>query len=130
MTVLRRDIISIPRRNPSETWRVICELVSKAGSGARAELERVTDVATLLIAQEATMGDPAIFSGTGPQVRIYTLHDDKSLEADLADEQDLVLLVADCDWTASLPADPSDLDWATRALAKQSRRVTVREAGT
>jgi hypothetical protein len=130
MTVLRRDIVSVPRRTPSETWAAICELVSKPGSDARIELNATGNVATTLIAQEATKGDPAVFSGTGPQVRVYTLHDDASLEADLDDEQPLVTFVADGDWSASLPADASDIAWATSALKKVSTRVTVREAGS
>lgn len=130
MTVLRRDMTSVPRRTPAETWGAICELVSKDGSDARAELSAAGDVATTLIAQEATKDDPAIFSGAGPQVRVYTLHDDDSLEADLDDEQPLVTFVADGDWSASLPADESDVAWATAALKKVSTRVTVREVGS
>jgi hypothetical protein len=75
-------------------------------------------------------GDAAIFSGEGPQVRIYTLHDDDSIEADLDDEQPLTTHVADGDWSASLPADASDVDWATTALKKVSTRITAREAGS
>lgn len=127
MTMLRRDIVSVPRRTPSETWQTILELVSKAGSGARRELEAAGNVATTLIAQESTKSDPAIFTGAGPQVRVYTLHDDESLEADMDDEQPLVSQLGDDEWSASLPADESDVDWATAALNKVSARVTVRE---
>jgi hypothetical protein len=130
MTTLRRDIVSVPRRTAGETWQRICELVSKDGSDARAELRAARHVATALIAQESTKGDPAIFSGTGPQVRAYTLHDNASLEADLDDERPLVTYVADGEWSATLPADASDLDWASKALEKVSSRITVREAGS
>lgn len=130
MTALRRDIVSVPRRTPAETWDRISVLVSKDGSDARAELHAARHVATALIAQEATKHEPAIFSGTGPQVRVYTLHDDASLEADLDDEQPLVTHVADGDWSASLPADESDFEWASAALKKVSSRITVREAGS
>jgi hypothetical protein len=130
MTTLRRDIVSVPRRTAGETWDRISELVSKEGSDARAELRGARHVATALIAQEATKVGPAIFSGTGPQVRVYTLHDEASLEADLDDERPLVTYVADGDWSASLPADESDAEWATAALKKVSSRITVREGGT
>lgn len=130
MTTLRRDIVSVPRRTPAETWDRISEIVSKDGSDARAELYAARHVATALIAQEATRAEPAIFSGTGPQVRIFTLHDDDSLEADLDDEQPLVTHVADGDWSASLPADASDVAWAGAALKKVGGRITVREAGS
>lgn len=130
MTVIRREIVSVPRRTPAETWDAICELVSKAGSDAWSELRRAANVATSLIAQEATKDDAAVFSGTGPQVRIYTLHDDDSIEADLDDEQPLATYVADGDWSASLPADASDVGWASSALEKVSTRITVREAGS
>lgn len=129
MTTLRRDIVSIPRRTAGETWDRISELVSKEGSDARAQMRAARHVATALIAQEATKDEPVIVSGTGPQVRIYTLHDDASLEADLDDERRLVTYVADGDWSASLPADKSDVEWATAALKKVSSRVTIREAG-
>lgn len=129
-TVLRRNIVSVPRRTPAETWDRICELVSKDGSDARAELRAARHVATALIAQQATKDHAAVFSGTGPQVRVYTLHDADSLEADLDDEQPLVTHAADDDWSASLPADPSDVDWASSALKKVSSRVTVRETGS
>jgi len=127
MTTIRREVVSVPRRTPAETWDAICELVSKDGSDARSDLRAAANVATTLIAQEATKDHPAVFSGEGPQVRIYTLHDDASIEADLDDEQPLAIQVASGDWSASLPADPSDLDWASRALKKVCARVTVRE---
>jgi hypothetical protein len=130
MTTIRREIVSVPRRTPAETWDAICELVSKAGSDARSELRRAANVATTLIAQEATKDNAAVFSGTGPQVRIYTLHDDDSIEADLDDEQPLTTYVADGEWSASLPADASDVGWASAALEKASTRITVREAGS
>lgn len=128
MTVLRRNLASVPRRTASETWLAICELVSEKGSDAWAELEGLTDVAAQLIAQEAMKNDAAVFSGVGPQVRIYTLHDDEAIEADPTDEQGLVNYVAEGDWSASLPADPSDLGWASRAVEKRSTHVSVREA--
>jgi hypothetical protein len=127
MTMLRREIVSVPRRTPSETWKAIVELVSIAGSGARHELDAVGNIATTLIAQESTKAAPAIFTGTGPQVRVYTRHDDESLEADMDDERPLVSQLGDDEWAASLPADESDVDWATAALKKVSARVTVRE---
>lgn len=127
MTTLRRDIVSVPRRTPAETWERISEIVSADGSTARDELHAARHVATALIAQEATKSEPAIFSGTGSQVRIYTLHDDDSLEADLDDEQALVTHVADGNWSASLPADASDVAWASVALKKVTDRITVRE---
>lgn len=130
MTTIRRDIVSVPRRTPAETWDRISEMVSRDGSDAREELLAARHVATALIAQEATEAEPAIFSGTGPQVRIYTLHNDDSLEADLDAEQALVTHVADGDWSASLPADASDVAWASAALKKVSGRITVREAGS
>ena len=130
MTTIRRDIVSVPRRTAGETWQRISELVSKEGSDARAELYAARHVATALIGQESTKCDPAIFSGTGPQVRVYTLHDDASLEADLDDERPLVTYVADGAWAATLPADDSDLDWASRALKKVTSRITAREAGS
>ena len=129
MTTIRRDIVSVPRRTAGETWQRMSELVSKEGSDARAELHAARHVATALIGQESTKGDPAIFSGTGPQVRVYTLHDDASLEAEL-DERPLVTYVADGEWAATLPADASDFDWASRALGKVTSRITVREAGS
>jgi hypothetical protein len=129
MTTIRREVISVPRRTPAETWDRMCELVSKDGSEARAELRAAANVATTLIALEATKDDAVIFSGKGPQVRIYTLHDDDSIEADMDDEQPVITYVADGDWSASLPADPSDAGWATAALKKTSSRITVREAG-
>ncbi len=129
MTMIRREIVSVPRRTAAETWDAICDLVSRDGSDARSELRAASNVATTLIAQEATKASPAIFSGSGPQVRIYTLHDDDSLEADLDDEQPLATFVADGDWSASLPADESDVGWASAALKKISARITVWESG-
>lgn len=130
MTAVRREIISVPRRTPAETWDAIAELVSKDSSDARADLHAARHVATALIAQESTKDEAAIFSGTGPQVRVYTLHNDDSIEAAPDDEQPLVTYVAAGDWSASLPADSSDVEWAADALKKVSTRVTVREAGS
>jgi hypothetical protein len=129
MTTLRRDVASLPVRSPSQTWETICDLVAGQSIG-RADLVAATDVATQLIAQEALRNDALIFSGNGPQVRVYTLHEEDATSAEPDDERPLVNPATEGEWSASFPADASDVEWASRAITKVTSRIAIRESGT
>lgn len=125
MTVQARRIASIPRRTASETWRLICELLTEPGADARRELDAITGIASALITEECTRGAPIIVSGNGPQVRVYTLHGDDAIDADSLDETPLSQIPTKVDWRLSLPCGPDDLDEATEATSG-SAHVEIR----
>ena len=127
MTVHARRIAAVPRRSSVESWRAICDLVARPGSAARAELDIVAPVAAMLIAEEYTRNAPIVFSGVGPQVRIYTLHGEDAVEADLDAETPLAFDVTDGDWHASMPCGAVDFDEA-EILLRSSPRINVRDA--
>lgn len=126
MTVHARRVASVPRRSSVETWRRVCELVSAPGSAARSQLEQVTGVAAMVIADECTREAPIVFSGGGPQVRVYTLHGDDAIAADLDDETCLAFDPTAGNWSASLPCAGEDVAELS-AMLESSARVTVRD---
>lgn len=126
MTVHARRIAAIPRRSSTETWRRVCDLVSAQGSAARSELGAVSGAAAMLIAEEYTRDAPIVFSGGGPQVRIYTLHGDDAIEADPDEETPLAFNPTAGDWNASLPCGAQDLMDIT-ALLRSAPRITARD---
>jgi hypothetical protein len=127
VTVLARRIASVPRRTSVETWQAISELLAPAGTPARTTLDAATGPAAMLIAEEATRGAPIIVSGGGPQLRVYTLHGEAAMEADLDQELSFPFIPTAGDWALSLPASPEDLEAVGAALAAISARLSVRD---
>jgi len=127
VTVIARRIASVPRRTSVETWARIVELVSEPDSDARAELEGVTSVAAMLIADEYAMTEPITIAGSGPLVRVYTVHGDDAIDADLSDEDELSFDPTDGEsWLLLLPASGSDVA-AAEALLVSAPHVEVRD---
>jgi hypothetical protein len=127
VTVLARRIASIPRRSSVETWQVISELLAPTGTAARTTLDAATGPAAMLIAEEVTLAAPIILSGVGPQLRIYTLHGEAAMEADLDQELGFPFVPTAGDWAVSLPASSEDLEPVGAALATISPRLSVRD---
>lgn len=125
MTVHARRIASVPRRTSVETWSSIVDLITAGGSSARTELLSVIGVGAAAIAEEYTRESPIIVSGSGPQVRIYTLHGTDAVEADLSDEHALGHDPTDGSWTLSIPCAHTDLD-DFRQLVAGAANVDVR----
>ena len=130
MSVVARRIASVPRRTSVETWERLIELVTARGSDARAELQTITPVASMLIAEEYTQAAPVTVSGSGPLVKIYSLHGEDAIDHDLDDEADLAFdPTAEDSWLLSLPALGDDVDVA-RAAVSVARHVEVRDAAS
>lgn len=127
MTVHARRLASVPRRGPIDTWRAICDLVCTGGD-ARAELDAIAGVAAALMAEEYTRDEPIVVTGTGPQVRIYTLHGDQAIEADTSEELPLSHDPTAGSWVLSLPCGADDLADARAAVAGAAH-VEVRALG-
>jgi hypothetical protein len=130
MSVVARRIASVPRRTSVETWERLVELLTAPGSDARAELQSITSVASMLIAEEYMRGAPATVSGGGPLVRVYTVHSDDAIDHDLDDEADLSFdPTAEDSWLLSLPAQGDDIEVA-RAAVSGATHVEVRDAAS
>lgn len=127
MTVHARRIASVPIRTASETWRAICDLIAPHGSAARSDLDAATGLGSMLIAEEYSADDPIIVSGSGPQLRLYTLHSDEALETE-AEEDPLAFDPTAGDWKMSLPCGEVDLS-AAQSAARKFDRVEVRALG-
>jgi hypothetical protein len=126
MSTLGRKFIAVPARAANETWRAICELVSKSGSAARKELESVAGIASSLIAREA-MTSAIVLSGVGDRVRIYCLYHEDAISGEDANETRLPHDPTNGDWEMSLPCPEEDLDWVKDSLREKSKRITARD---
>ena len=126
MGTLGRKFVSVPARAANETWRAICELISKSGTSARKELEAVAGIASSLIAREA-MTSAIVLSGVGDRVRIYCLYHEDAISGEDANETRLPYDPTNGDWKMSLPCPEEDLDWVTTSLLEKSERITARD---
>jgi hypothetical protein len=126
MTVNARRVRVTPYRSASAAWTLIVDLISKPGTTARSELNSIAGTLSAVIASEATRDAPIALSGTGPLVRLFSLHDDSALTDDDADETALASCPTEGEWSMSVPVDDEDLAWVKTALAKHTERVTVR----
>lgn len=127
MSVVARRIRATPERGASDAWQVIVDLIAPDDGEARSELLGIEGIASSIISTESPKNAPMVVCGKGPRVRIYCLYDDEAISGDEANESTLAQCPTEEDWGMSLPADADDVAWVKDALAKKSKRVTVRE---
>ncbi len=127
MTVVARRIRATPERGASDAWQVIVDLIAPKDGIARSELLSIEGIASSIISTESPKDAAMVVRGKGPRVRMYCLYDDEAISGDDANEAALAECPTDGDWLMSLPADADDVAWMKDALAKKSKRVTVRE---
>ncbi|MDG4769967.1 hypothetical protein [Solwaraspora sp. WMMD792] len=106
----------MPVRTSVATWDVIINLLTPAGTSARAELEAVTSTVAMLIAEEYTSEAPiVVMPVAGSRIRIYTLHGAAAVEGE--DPAALATWpLAEAGWRISLPCSAADLDEVRTAL--------------
>lgn len=119
---IRRDIASIPERSASETWKAVIKLVGDNSSISQDELNDAASVMADVISEEHPDEHPIIFSGCGPQLRIYLDYAQDALERGL-EIDDLNWSPTECDsWQVSVPTDSDDLSWVNSFFAKHAPR--------
>ncbi|HYI64751.1 MAG TPA: hypothetical protein VEW71_07700 [Allosphingosinicella sp.] len=131
MTVVKRTFASSPARDAQATWVAIIDLLTGGQDGAnRDELMGVAGVAASIIADAAPEKAPIVVTCEGPRTRIYCIYDDDAVDGSDANEDALGFDPLQGTWAVSLPCHADDLDWVKAALAKQSEKVTARDAET
>lgn len=128
MTIVARRFSSTPVRTATETWNAVCELLLIRDSYGANEIRNVTGLASMLISEEYSSKFPIVFSGSGPQVRIYTLHEEDALDSERVIEDALAFDPNSPNWKLSLPCDELDIgaasDYCSRYL-----HISVRVLG-
>lgn len=127
MSTVARRIRATPERGASDAWQVIVDLIASDEGEARRELLGIEGIAASIISTESPKNAPMVVRGKGPRVRIYCLYDDEAVSGDDANEVALAECPTDGEWTMSLPVNADDVAWVSDALAKKSKRVTVRD---
>ena len=127
MAVVARRIRATPERGAADAWQVIVDLIAPKDGVARRELISIEGIASSIISTESPKDAAMVVRGSGPRVRMYCLYDDDAIAGDDANESALAECPTEGDWSMSLPADADDVSWVRDALAKKSKRVTVRE---
>jgi hypothetical protein len=127
VSVLSRRVASVPTRTSSDTWRVIIDLLARPDEPARAQLDAVTGIAALLVAEEYTAQAPIVVQpASGDRVHIYTVHGEAALEAEPSEQPLANWPLAVPGWTISLPSAEADLVDIGAALADHGG-FTVRD---
>jgi hypothetical protein len=127
MSVVARRIRATPERSASDAWQVIVDLIAPNDGAARRELLNIDGIASSILSTESPKDAAIVVRGKGPRVRIYCIYGDEAISGDDANEAALAECPTDGDWVMSLPADADDVTWVKDALAKKTKRVTVRE---
>ena len=127
MSVIARRIRATPERGASDAWQVIVDLIAPDDGEARSELLGIEGITSSIISTESPKDAPMVVRGKGPRVRIYCLYDDEAISGHDANESALAQCPTEGNWVMSLPADADDVAWVKDALAKKSKRITVRE---
>lgn len=130
-TVVRRDIVSSPKRDAHATWGTISELLTQsADADVRDEFAAVAGVAASIIADRTPADSPIVVTSDGPRTRIYCLYDEDAIDGSGANEDGFGFDPLNGDWRVSLPCESDDLDWVRSALAPLSSRITARDRDT
>jgi hypothetical protein len=127
MSTVARRVAATPARTATNTWSVITKLLSREGSRGRAELAAIGGLAASLITDEAFRDAPVVVSESGPQVRIYCVYGEDSIDGNGVNEDVLAFDATAGDWAMSLPCNSENLDWVTSELSKKSKRITARD---
>jgi hypothetical protein len=127
MSVVSRRFRATPVRSSTDTWSAIVNLLAPESSAAHTELTSVSGVASSLITSESMKDAAIVCSGSGPRVRVYCLYDESAILGEDANESPLQHCPTEDEWQVSLPCPPEDLDWVSRALSRQSKRITARD---
>jgi hypothetical protein len=126
MSVIARRVASVPVRTASDTWRAICDLLTRPDDPVRVELDSVANLACMIIAEEYTSTAPIVVTGAGPQIRIRTAYGDDAVGADDDEGGPVYRSLSSADWNLSFPVGDMDISYARQAVASL-RRFTVRE---
>lgn len=126
MTTVARHVASTPKRTTTETWTVIIDLLAPEAGAARDELARAAGAVSMLIADEVTKDRALVIGGTGPQVRIYTVHGEDAIDGAGVNETPLSTNPTASTWTLSVPVPEEDAEWIAGQLAGLPH-VTVAE---
>lgn len=127
MSTVSRRVRATPERGASDAWEVIVDLIAPEAGEARRELLSIEGIASSIISTESPKKSAFVVRGKGPRVRIYCLYDDDAVSGDDANEDALAQCPTEGDWVMSLPCESDDKSWLEEALAKKSKRITVRE---
>lgn len=117
MTAVARRFASTPKRTTTETWSAVVNLLAPDAGAARDELARASGVISMLIADEVTKDRPLIVTGTGPQVRIYTVHGVDAIDDAGVSETPLPTNPTSGTWSLSVPVPEEDAEWVGGQLA-------------
>jgi hypothetical protein len=127
VSVVARQVPSVPVRTSVATWNAIIDLLAPPGADARTDLTAVTSTAAMLIAEECTCVAPiVIMPAAGDRVRVYTVHGTAAVDSE--DPAPLATWpLADPGWRISLPCGADDLD-DVRAALRAYPSFEVRDA--
>lgn len=124
---IRRDIASIPARSAAETWAAIVKLVTGTDTVSRDQLDAAASIMESLIADEQLASIPMVFSGCGPRVLIYCVHNEQAMEAGLSIDP-LAANPTAGDWRLTAPCEDDDVAWMNKSLAARAPRLSVHAA--
>lgn len=102
MTTYARRFASVPERTASETWRAIVSCLDPPPA-ARKVLEASTSALAIVIAEEIPASLPIVLSGCGPQVRIYAVFGQDSIDGHNVNERPVTGLDFGSDWQMRVP---------------------------
>lgn len=117
MSVISRQILSVPIRTSVETWNAVVALLTAPDHTARSSLQAISNAAAMLIAEEYTRDAPIIvIPAAGPRVRVYTVHG--LAAADITEDETPLASwpLAETGWRLSLPCGVDDIEDVRTAL--------------
>jgi len=122
---VRRDIASIPVRSATETWSAIIDLISDVTSIDKHQISNASSAMADVISEEFPHDHPIIFSGCGPQLRLYLDYATASMERG-HDIDPINWNPTECEnWHAHVPTDAVDLGWMNKFFEDRAPRFSA-----
>ncbi|QSR22031.1 hypothetical protein [Hyphomonas sp. KY3] len=119
---VRRDIASLPQRSAKATWDAIVDLVTGSDTVDRDQLRAAASAMGDVITEENPAAHPIVFSGSGPQLRLYLEYYDKAVSrGNVIDGLHWTPTKSE-DWSVQVPAIKDDLKWLNAMFAASAPR--------
>jgi hypothetical protein len=126
---VRRDIASIPKRSAAQTWSVIIELITGAGSVDAVTLTAAASVMESLISEEYPAAVPIVIKGAGSRLVIYCVYGEDAMDAAM-DVDKLNWNPTAGNWKMTAPTESDDVTWMSNTLKDRAPRISVHDVNS
>jgi len=125
MSTIARRFVASPARLSSLTWDAISELICQADSGARAEFQKVSGLASCILNDEVFAQHPLVVKNKGPRLRVYCLYGEDATSGEDKNEGALSWKPTENEWHVFIPCVAAEVKETAKSLKGKSNKFSA-----